>query len=44
MRDQTHPPVVVLISSRSPAAYAADRSASSARGFIVKDELSRPGC
>lgn len=43
MRDETHPPAVVLISSRSPAAYAAQLQVSSARGFIVKDELSPAG-
>ena len=43
MRNRIHRPVVVLTSSRSPAAYGARLGASPARGFIGKDELSAVG-
>ena len=43
MRGETFRPVVVLTSSRSPAAYRARLDGSPARGFIAKDELSATG-
>jgi DNA-binding NarL/FixJ family response regulator len=43
MREQESPPVVVLTSSRGPAAYGARLDASPAHGFLPKDELSAAG-
>ena len=43
MSDEAHRSVVVLTSSRSPAAYGVRLDASPARGFIRKDELSAAG-
>lgn len=40
MRDETVEAIVVLTSSRNPASYGSRLSASPARGFIPKDELS----
>jgi DNA-binding NarL/FixJ family response regulator len=40
MSGETVHPIVVLTSSRSPASYGSRLSASPARGFIPKDELS----
>lgn len=40
LQDDTFPPVVVFVSSRSASAYGARLDASRARGFIPKDELS----
>ena len=39
MSGETARPIVVLTSSRSPASYGSRLSASRARGFIPKDEL-----
>jgi DNA-binding NarL/FixJ family response regulator len=39
LHDQAHPTIVVLTSSRSRAAYGPRITASPARGFIAKDEL-----
>lgn len=39
IRDQAHPTIVVLTSSRDRAAYGPRIAASPARGFIAKDEL-----
>jgi DNA-binding NarL/FixJ family response regulator len=40
--DGSSPPAVVLVSSRSRAAYAGRLSASPAVGFIGKDEIEGP--
>jgi DNA-binding NarL/FixJ family response regulator len=40
MQDETVQAIVVLTSSRNPASYGSRLSASPARGFIPKDELS----
>jgi len=40
MSGETVHPIVVLTSSRSPASYGSRLSASLARGFIPKDDLS----
>ena len=40
MSGETVHPIVVLTSSRSPASYGSRLSASRARGFIPKDDLS----
>ena len=43
MQDETVRAVVVLTSSRNPASYGSRLSASTAHGFIPKDELSAAG-
>jgi DNA-binding NarL/FixJ family response regulator len=40
MSGETVHPIIVLTSSRSPASYGSRLSASRARGFIPKDDLS----
>lgn len=40
MRGESNPPTIILISSRSPSSYGARLSASPARGFLPKEELS----
>jgi DNA-binding NarL/FixJ family response regulator len=43
MEDETVQAIVILTSSRNPASYGSRLSASPARGFIPKDELSPAG-